>query len=228
MAERQSKLRRVMARPAFRWLLIVYVAVAGVGVVFTFISDISVEREFAEFRLAMRQAEHSDLLEKLQQEIWDLESTLESLQVAETNFEEIQNALNTLDQFRSLQEVSVVSRLEGMEEKVEEIAFVMDEELEELKTILNPTNPEDILTVLRVGDKLELYGRELEALRRDVTALRTDLGERIELNHERALGRVDSITNTIGWMALLLVPVMLRAVRDFLPGRKQSDDSAKA
>ena len=122
-------------------------------------------------------------------------------------------------EFSALDAVSLSERLE----RVESRASQTHEELGEFKSALNPTMPEDALKVLRLGDKFELYGRELDTLKDQVAQLRTDLGDRIERNHERAIGRVDAITGTIGWMALLLVPVMLGAVREFF-SRKSGGD----
>ena len=218
MADKRLSLRRMMARPAFRWFLLVYLVVAIFGVAVTFISEYSIERDFLEFRLEMRQEQLSERFVEQQTRIESIESTLESLKLVETDLDETRDALKAINEFETQ---SVIARLSS----VEDIADAVGEELEQVKAILNPTNPEDVLTVLRVGDKLELLGREIEVLNADFIALRQDLVNRIETNHERALGRVDSITDTIGWIALLLVPVMLRVLRDFLPGRRQSDGS---
>ncbi|MXZ29018.1 MAG: hypothetical protein F4222_12715 [Gammaproteobacteria bacterium] len=218
MADRRLSLRRMMAKPAFRWFLLAYLIVAILGVAITFISEYSVERDFLEYRLEMRQVQLSERFDVQEIRIESIESTLESLELAETNLDETRQALKAISEFETQ---SVVARLS----RVEDVAGSVGKELEHVKAILNPTNPEDVLTVLRVGDKLELLGREIEVLNADFIALRQDLVNRIEINHERALGRVDSITDTIGWIALLLVPVMLRVLRDFLPGRRQSDGS---
>ena len=109
---------------------------------------------------------------------------------------------------------------------LEESTAALREDLEALRSVLNPTDP-NVLTVLRLGDKFELLTNELDSIRADIDETSRSVDQRIQQNYESTTKHVDAATDTIGWMALLLVPILLNAAREFLPRRSHHVEDPK-
>ena len=114
------------------------------------------------------------------------------------------------------------SRLDMLEEST----AALREDLEALRSVLNPTD-HNVLTVLRLGDKFELLTNELDSIRADIDETSRSVDQRIQQNYESTTKHVDAATDTIGWMALLLVPILLNAAREFLPRRSHHVEDPK-
>ena len=94
-----------------------------------------------------------------------------------------------------------------------------------LKSALNPDSPEQILYVLRLGDRFEVFDRELQTLKQQVSRTEGRLEGQIQRSYESTTRHVESISGAFGWVALLLVPILLNAARDFLPRRRTPDST---
>ena len=207
-----SILRRFLTRPFFRWAVITYMAFVAVAMVSFLVSSLFSRLESADHIAFERQ---SDLAGQIQDLVGRLD-TLEQL-VLQTGPGPIDGNANEKDTVEQT-DSTTLSRFGMLEDSV----AALHQDLQALRTILNPTDPSDVLTVLRLGDKFELLTNELDAIRTDIDETKRSVDQRIQQNYDSTTTHVDAVTSTIGWMALLLVPVLLNAVRDFLPRRSQN------
>ena len=193
--------------------MLAYAATAAGTMVLFFIENTFTDREFSNYIVERQNQlrQHYDTLltrfNELEQRISDYQAAVKTIPptLTQNNEESVQLADATLS-----------SRLDTLENST----AALRDDLRALRSVLNPTDPNDVLTVLRLGDKFELLTNELDSIRADIDETSRSVDQRIQANYENTTKHVDTVTNTIGWMALLLVPILLNAVRDFLPRKK--------
>ena len=195
--------------------MIAYAAAAAGTMVFFFIENTFSDLEFSarQSHLAERLETLSTRFDALDQRFIEFETGRESVLRTPTPNEE-----ETVQQTDS----ASPSRLDMLEDST----AVLRGDLDALRSVLNPTDP-DVLTVLRLGDKFELLTNELDSIGADIDDTSQSVDQRIQQSYESTTKHVDALTSTIGWMALLLVPILLNAVRDFLPRSSHHPEDPK-
>ena len=195
--------------------MIAYAAAAAGTMVFFFIENTFSDLEFSarQSYLAERLETLSTRFDALEQRFIEFETGRESVLRTPTPNEE-----ESVQQTDS----ASLSRLDMLEDST----AALRGDLDGLRSVLNPTDP-DVLTVLRLGDKFELLTNELDSIRADIDDTSQSVDQRIQQSYESTTNHVDALTSTIGWMALLLVPILLNAVRDFLPRRSHHPEDPK-
>ena len=166
--------------------------------------------------------------EKLFFRLDDIEDQIESIKkligAQEIDSEQIDKLVASVAEIEKLKntpEFTLPKRLTA----VEELSSTISSDLANLKSALNPTRPDEILTVLRLGDKFELFNNQIEVIQKEVAQLRIDLNNNIQGNYEKLTQHIDSVTGMMGWIALLLIPALLSTIRDLFSNRKQHAES---
>ena len=206
-------------RPLFGWLMTAYVAAVAGAMVFVFVSNAFSRLEFSDQLARAPPVKFQDLVEF--QDLVRRLDELEQLVVELPTGPETGPSIRTLANGDTVTDSATLSRIDVLEDSL----TALHEDHQTLRTALNPTDPTAILTVLRLGDKFELLTNELDSIRTNLDDTKRSVDQRIQQNYESTTKLVDAVTSTIGWMALLLVPILLNAVRAFLP-RKSQDTEA--
>ena len=85
-----------------------------------------------------------------------------------------------------------------------------------LQSALNPTKPEEILSVLRLGDKFELFGDKLQDFRQKFDELREEVEKAIENNNQQMLRQLQTIQWFVGLLTAtftaMVVPILITTV----------------
>ena len=195
-----------------------YAGIAVVGLVFVFVSNTFSRLEFSDRIVLERQLDLAGRFDELIGRLDALEERVTDLQSAPEPSPPTPTSRDTLKQTDS----TMLTRLDALEDS----AAALREDLHTIRTVLNPTDPTEVLTVLRLGDKFELLTNELDSIRTNIDDVKLSVDQRIQQNYQSTINHVDAVTSTIGWMALLLVPMLLNALREFLP--RKSPDAAGA
>lgn len=213
---RRTVLTRLLEKPAFRWLMVVYVGLALVAMAFTFITDSLNRVRFSNEVIRDAHDAQNLQLSMLAERLDHAENLVTScLSVSE---ELVQRDLAAAETPQSV-DVSVLSRLEKVESSLENL----DQSLNDLRSILNPTNAEEVLTVLRLGDKFEFFENALSRLEGDLSRVHEEVDEQISLNYQNTSELVEGARDTVRWLAVLLVPPLFSALLVFFPRRLTRD-----
>jgi regulator of replication initiation timing len=102
------------------------------------------------------------------------------------------------------------NRLNNLEKNVGSFS----NEISDIKNALNPTNPNEVLKVVRLGDKFELMLSQISKLESNLKEFRIEMDQKIQHNYELVDSNVDRIVGIIKWVGLLLIPIILNILRD--------------
>ncbi len=102
------------------------------------------------------------------------------------------------------------NRLNNLEKNVGSFS----NEISDIKNALNPTNPNEVLKVVRLGDKFELMLSQISKLESNLKEFRIEMDQKIQHNYELVDSNVDRIVGIIKWVGLLLIPIILNTLRD--------------
>lgn len=217
-----SIFRRILERPLYRWGAVAYIALAATAAVVTF-SQVLVESQMrSEHDVAMLteyQKQTFVRMEKIEEEVKLLQDLLQGRDFDIATLEHLRRTISEVQELQSSPISSILDRLGALEKHTTDYA----QELVDLKSALNPTNPEEILSVLRLADKFELFGLQIQEVQRQISQLRDDLNRSIENNYKQTLDHIDTIQWFMGSIALLLVPPLLGTIANLFPLRKESN-----
>jgi len=219
----------IFRKPIFRWLIVAYMIV-----IFT-VTFLSYYFEFQDLNsrmtneILMMEVEALDrqtaeLRTAIDERLGTLENTLDSVTAAQNiSPERLEEMIETIEKVESSPDNQVPSLLSKVEELDQETSRLV-EEFKELRSALNPTAPEEIFTVVRLGDKFELFLEKIRVLEDTISQLQTDVDEEVQRNFEQVEAQVDRIVGMLQWLGLLLVPVILNTIRDVLRVRGQETE----
>ena len=220
----KSLIRLIVARPFFRWIVVAYIVIIVVVGAFSYTVQLDQQRLYSEREIALVGMHQEKLFVRLD----DIEDQVESIKkligAQEIDPEQIDKLLASVAEIEKLKntpEFTLQKRLTA----VEELSSTISSDLANLKSALNPTRPEEILTVLRLGDKFELFNNQIEVIQKEVAQLRIDVNNNIQGNYEKLTQHIDSVVGMMGWIALLLIPALLSTIRGLFSNRKQQAES---
>ena len=208
-----------MDRPLVRWAVIAYIVIAAIAAAVLFMQVMTQPRLPAGHDVEMLgaiQQRTAFRLENLEQEVAVLRDLLQGMAIDPARMEELRA---TLAEFQKLQGEPALSILDRLNE-VEMLASRHGEVLGDLKSTLNPTNPEEVFTVLRLGDKFELLSQKIEENQRQASQLRDDLNKDIANIYRQTWDQMDSIRVFMTVILLLLAPILSMIVFIVLDLRK--------
>ena len=99
----------------------------------------------------------------------------------------------------------------------------LSEELAGIRSALNPTNPAELLTVVRLRDRFELLTRGLGEIRSNYQRLERDIDAQLQRNLEQVDSKLDRIWTVLQLLGLAVLPVLVRMLGEILPRRQQSE-----
>ena len=201
--------------------MIAYIVIAVIAMLVLFSSNTLNRLEFSDSIYETRNHQLSAQIESLEQRIFKLEQSVEEDQSPVQN--DGIGLTPTQHTTVNLPDSATESRVRELEAGIK----VLRQEFDSLRSVLNPTEPSALLSVLRLGDKFEFLTKELDSIRTEIDETKEDFRSSIQQNYESTIRHVDAVTSTIGWLAVLLVPLILTAVRDFLPRRNRDAESVE-
>ena len=223
----ESLIRRIVARPFFRWIVVTYIVVIVVAGAFSFTVKLDQQRMYSDHEIALVGIHQEKLyvrLDDIEDQIESIKKLIGAQEIDSEQIDKLVASVAEIEKLKNTPEFTLPKRLT----EVEELSSTISSDLANLKSALNPTRPEEILTVLRLGDKFELFSNQIEVIQKEVAQLRINLNNNIQGNYEKLTQHIDSVTGMMGWIALLLIPALLSTIRDLFPNRKQHAESEPA
>jgi len=217
----QGLFSRLLARPAFRWLMVVYAAIALVAMGLSFVGSALDRLRFSDSDLQSVQEMHAELLSDLQNEA---ERTATGLSVVSSRLADLALAAEPANQAALADQVSLTKRLDELQTSFE----TLSETVRDVRSLIDPESQEELLTVLRLGDKFRFFEDELEELQGELTQIRQEVDDEMAQHYESTSALVEGARDTVRWMALLLVPPLFSALLVFLPRRARRDAEVEA
>ena len=104
---------------------------------------------------------------------------------------------------------------------LEQTTSRLSDELRNVRSALNPTKPEELLTVVRLGDKVELFTDKLSVVEGKLDKFEETVNSRIQDKFETVNSQVDQLSGVIKWLGLLILPAVLSTLRDILVTRRK-------
>ena len=201
---------RFTRRPVIRWIAVIYTVLVIMTAVYSFVEITGERRIASEHTLMERLHEVSKKLEILETKVGSIHG------VAQIDAKKLESISKTISEFRQLKDseaYSVFPRLSKVEEG-----------LIRLQSALDLTKPEEILSVLRLLDKFELFGDKLQDFRQKFDELREEARKEIENNKSQMLRHVETIQWSVGLLtatfAAIGVPILITiVVKLFFPQR---------
>ena len=212
--------RHIMERPFFRWAAITYIAIAAIGVAVSFFvsfNDSLIRSDHELTMVGIHQQDTATRLDVVVEQVESLQKLLPTLQMDTQKSEELRQTIVAIQELQQSPDFSLLDRFS----KIEKATAKLDTELHELKSALNPANPGGILSILRLGDKFELFDHQLVTLQREISQLRENLHRNINENYQRTKDHIDTMKWIVGSIVLLLVPPLLGSIASLYPLRKK-------
>ena len=219
-------LRRMKDRPLYRWAAITYIGIIAATTMALFLQAVTAPRLRPEQRMEALSAYHQRTvfrLESLKEEVEVLQDLLLGQTFDSARIEEMRSTIAEVEKLQGDPFHSVLDRLN----EIEEITLEQGKELDDLKLTLNPTDPGQMLSVLRLGDKFELIGYKIEEIQRQSSQLRNDLNKDIEDSYRHSAEQIGTIKWILGLLLLLFAAPLATTLRNLLhfPKRSVAPDS---
>lgn|SRR5262245_34879734 len=92
----------------------------------------------------------------------------------------------------------------------------LSEQFQNLQRALNPLKPAEVLTVSRLGDRVEAILADVTQIKTQMAGLETQTDARLTKNYDDMTKQVDRIVDLAKWLGLLIVPFVIGFAKDFL------------
>lgn len=218
-----DRINKILQMPLFKITMVLYVVII---ILFFFYQYFQQQR----YSLLKDRVLKEDLYE-LKEEIIIIEHDMNVLS------EVVRHEINRLEQktppsseeinellevYRKL-DISSIKKISSSERLLKDLESnyqILSTEISSLKSALNPTNPNEILTVARLGDKFELFLFQISDIQNKYTELENKTNQQIQRNFELIDAQVDRIIGMMKWVGLLLIPILINTVRDLIKGKE--------
>ena len=210
----KSIFHRIINVPRFvRSLGVVYLVACLIGGLVLYFEEYQEfqSRLYLEERDARVQelADSARILDDRLQKINDAIAT--SITVPDINPERIDAVMETINRIESLSKHEL-SQLDERVSNLEENTSRLTAMFNEIRSALNPTEPGEILTVARLGDKFELFLLKVTGLENKVQELREELEKQERNNVRQITSEVDRIFDFIKIFGLTLLPIIVTII----------------
>ena len=215
MADIAAVLRRALSTSVLRWFMVAYLGAAVAVTLGLFLYAELARRDASEDYVRAVLDNQSRRIGQLAEQLHDLRAAHDALGFDAAALERLEHALAVAAELDDTDAAAIERRLA----EVEQLAQAADASARDLAALLNPGPPHELLTVVRLGDRFEFFGRQLDVLQQDIDSTRQDLQARLDQNHEQTAARIDNLFLTIQVFAAVVLPILLLAVKDVLPRR---------
>ena len=107
--------------------------------------------------------------------------------------------------------------------ELEEKTRALSRELRQVRSMLDPSNLEEILTVTRIGDKFQLLSHRIQDLEGDIEQVRDGLDVKVHRDYQSLDEEIDQLHDTILWLGALVVPLIFVLFLQIQKDRKQDE-----
>ena len=122
----------------------------------------------------------------------------------------VSKLIHSLESLSTNDTQALVSKVSALEQTTSHLS----DELEGIRSALNPTQPEELLRVIRLGDKFEFVEQKLAALDDKIENSEKDGEKSIQETAERLDSRMDGLIDVLMWIGLLIIPGTFYVVRE--------------
>lgn len=209
-----------------RWLAMGYLAVVIVLSVITFVSSYrqQMQEDLVFWSLDLME-DSNEKLNEIEKRTADLEGVVSTVltgsQIDHRKLELLIKAAERIEELEKDQQtfVSLHERVNKLSVQTNKLAG----DFERFRSALNPTGPEDVLMVVRVGDQLKIVLQRVEALGDNLELLRREIREKV--SHNDVEVQIDRIVELLKWAGLLLAPTFINTIVTILPIKRQDGES---
>ena len=100
---------------------------------------------------------------------------------------------------------TLVSKIPALEQTTSQLL----QELKGIRAALNPTNPEELLQVIRLRDQFEILKHKLIAIEDKIENSEKDTEEKIQATSQQLATRLDGLIDVLMWFGFLIIPGVL-------------------
>lgn len=208
MADIRAFLDSALATRLLRWFVGLYVAAGLVAMAGMFAYAELSKRESSDTLVRAMLDNYGMRVETLEARYDEMRAEVAAYAVEPAALERLEQALAVALQLDGTDAVAVERRLD----RVERLAVDAEASVRDLVAILSPAPPWELLTVVRLGDRFELYGHELEGLKARIDTLRQDFEARLARDHEHSAARIDDAFLMMQAFMVVVVPVFAIAL----------------
>ena len=163
---------------------------------------------------------HTDLradVEELRTRLLEREAAVGAVnELNPDRLDTVSKLIHSLESLSTNDTQALVSKISALEQTTSHLS----DELEGIRSALNPTQPEELLRVIRLGDKFEFVKQKLAALDDKIENSEKDGEKSIQETAERLDSRMDGLIDVLMWIGLLIIPGTFYVVRElFLTSR---------
>ena len=212
----------IFKRPIIRWFGLTYFVIVVVTFFIYF-----VQRQIIDSRETLIESRY--IFHKIRKEnamlhdrVKEMEKNFSSLQaVGKFTPDRLDLVLETINEIESKikNESTSGAQISSLSVKVANLAkrtSELSEQLQKIRLALNPTKPEEILMVARLGDKFELFNQKVDVLEQKIEKYQQDINATVQSNFERINGELNRLLTFLG---LFFAPLFIRMIRDYLGSR---------
>ena len=222
------RINRIFTIRNLRWVAAIYLVGASIGVITALLPNILRVQELETQSYQKYVASSFDKLhilnEDLSNRVENIEKGLKPLQdihgIDPIRLNELLETINRIESISDNQTSSLFVKVTKLDQEISSIS----DKFESFRLALNPNELEEILTVARLGDKIELFDQRMNSVENKIETIRTDVDAKVQQNFEQIDAQVDRFIDLVKWTGLLLIPLILNAFRDILPTRKKMLD----
>lgn len=210
-------LRDLLRRPILRYAVIAYTVAALVVVV---VQYYSVTPRVTLSQIEYFRHELSIQVEELRRQFQKELQVVASGRTEIIKDEDLARLTATLDRLNRLSDDKLLTLLSKVTE-LEQETVALSVGLKNIQSALNPTKPEEVLTLVRLGDKVASFTDKLTFVESEFEKFEKDVGTRIQAKFNDVDSQVDRLYGIIQWLGLLVLPAILNTVRDILTARRK-------
>lgn len=212
-----SMFKHITRKPILRWFAVAYIVVVLIGGFAAYVRESQLQITEESWITARQTFDRiRELQEKITKRLNKLENDANSFRVVqEIDPKRLDATIKAIERIESLPDDQIsplLARVAALDQETSRLAG----EFKEIRSALSPTEPEEILTVARLGDKFELFLQKIRVLEDKIEQLRKDVDAKVQHNFEQVNAQVDRIVGMLQWLGLLIVPVILNTIRDFI------------
>ena len=105
---------------------------------------------------------------------------------------------------------------------LEQTASRLSKELASVRSVLNPTNPEESLRVIRLSDQFATLEQKLIDFDEKIANSEKDVEYRIQQTSDQLTARLDGLIDLLKWLSFLIIPgVFGMLLNSFVTLRKE-------
>ena len=210
-------------RATLRWILVAYIAMVVVAFGYSMLAYISNRTQERAAYVPRRSMDLIDVkLAQLESHIYNI---TKATQIDPEKAESLLEAAKRIEDLAQDREspLPIIEKVNELSRNTSELT----QDVKQLRLALNPIDPEEMFTVLRVGDKLELVLLKVQTLEEEIDKISNELNEKVQTTYENFVAQVDRVVGLMQWALLAFLPSLVSTIAVFIPRKRKRDESVE-